>query len=314
MKEKLLAPEPPLQLLPTLVLKLGVKEALILQQLHFRLLGSTFKKDGHIWYRHTYMEWQKQFPFYAERTISRAFLGLEDDNIIVSTTTYNPVKNMKTKWYRIDYEELYRVLEIDYDPFSGTVGHFNYKQRYEQYLESQAEKTRKSKESTDGLSSSHSNDRQKVVQNTKGTPITGQTVFELDDKEGPSIKIELKKERNKNSNVEKNLDAVAEIINYLNQKTDRNYRVDNRSTQRYIKARLKEKYNLDDFKAVIDFKVKQWLHDPKMKSYLRPSTLFNPSNFENYLIEAREHQSKPKTKKREIKPITLDFNLGEEDE
>lgn len=62
---------------------------------------------------------------------------------------------------------------------------------------------------------------------------------------------------------------------------------------------------------MINVKVKQWLHDPKMKTFLRPSTLFSSTNFENYLIESKENH--PTAKKSEIKPIVLDFTLGEED-
>lgn len=289
MKEKLLIPESPLQTLPTLAVKLGVKEAMILQQLHYRLLNSPYKKDGYTWYRHTYMNWHKQFPFYSEKTISRGFLSLEKERIIISTHVYNPAKVMKTKWYRIDYEELYRQLGMQYDPISETlVGGVH-------------------TEISHAIVSQ--NDSSK---NTKDSTIVGQFVPELEDKEVPYIKEEFKEElKKKNNIVEKNLDVVAEVIEYLNKKTNRNYRIDNQSTQRFINARLKEGYKLEDFKDVINVTVKQWLHDPKMKTYLRPSTLFSPTNFENYLIESKENR-RP-VKRREIKPIELDFTLGEEE-
>ena len=51
-----------------------------------------------------------------------------------------------------------------------------------------------------------------------------------------------------------------------------------------INARLKEGHTLEDFKAVIDKKTKQWLNDEKMSSYLRPMTLFG-TKFESYLNE-----------------------------
>src|SRR5690606_20402060 len=65
--------------------------------------------------------WHKQFPFYSEKTISRGFLNLEKKRIIISSQVYNPAKVMKTKWYRIDYEELYRQLGMQYDPISETL-------------------------------------------------------------------------------------------------------------------------------------------------------------------------------------------------
>ena len=58
-----------------------------------------------------------------------------------------------------------------------------------------------------------------------------------------------------------------------------------------MKARYREGYKLDDFKKVIDLKVKEWLNDPHWHKYLRPSTLFNATNFENYLEETRDEKS-----------------------
>lgn len=303
MREKLLVPEAPLQTLPTLVVKLGLKEALILQQLHYRLLNSPYKRNGHTWYRHTYADWQKQFPFYSERTISRAFLNLEHEHIIISTHEYNPAKNMKTKWYRIDYEKLYHFLDIQYDPISQTI--ISFKPKIE------ATFTEDPYFNEDSVLP-HEIERQIDTScNTKDSTISEQFVIHIDDKNMPSIKEEFKEEINKKTIVEKNLDVVAEVINYLNQKTNRNYRINNKSTRRFINARLKDGYKLEDLKKVIDFKVQQWLHNPKMKTFLRPSTLFSPTNFENYVVESQEQPVK--RKKHEQKPVELNYTLGEEE-
>ena len=77
-------------------------------------------------------------------------------------------------------------------------------------------------------------------------------------------------------------DDAGEIISYLNAKTKSSYRnVD--SNSRMIVARLKEGATVDQVKAVIDAKVAQWGKDPKMSEYLRPSTLFNATKFNDYL-------------------------------
>ncbi|MGS0842976.1 conserved phage C-terminal domain-containing protein [Streptococcus dysgalactiae] len=70
-------------------------------------------------------------------------------------------------------------------------------------------------------------------------------------------------------------------IAYLNQKTNSNYKfVD--SNINLVKARLNNGYSLDDFKVVVDKKCGEW-GNSEMAKYLRPSTLFNASKFENYL-------------------------------
>ena len=79
-------------------------------------------------------------------------------------------------------------------------------------------------------------------------------------------------------------DACLEIINYLNLKTNKNFKPNAKATQDFIKARLKDGYSIDDFKKVIDNKCYQWL-GTEQEQYLRPETLFRPSHFESYLNE-----------------------------
>ena len=74
-------------------------------------------------------------------------------------------------------------------------------------------------------------------------------------------------------------------ILYLNEKTKGHFDPKNKSNQDLVRARHNEGRTLEQFKAVIDKKVTQWLNDEKMMKYLRPSTLFSRTNFENYLNE-----------------------------
>ena len=87
-------------------------------------------------------------------------------------------------------------------------------------------------------------------------------------------------------NVEKDLDTIpyTEIINYLNDKTNKHFRNSTQS-KKLISGRFRDGYKLEDFKKVIDIKTQQWLNDSKMNKYLRPETLFKPSNFDSYLNE-----------------------------
>ncbi|WP_153732792.1 conserved phage C-terminal domain-containing protein [Sporosarcina obsidiansis] len=121
---------------------------------------------------------------------------------------------------------------------------------------------------------------------------------------------ECKNHKNKDI-VEMNLDAVHSVITYLNQKTGKQFKANASATKKSINARLTEGYTIDDFRRVIDLKVSQWLHDPKFRSYLRPSTLFTPTNFENYLNEL------PVTPVRTappaiLRPPVFDFSKGED--
>ena len=85
-------------------------------------------------------------------------------------------------------------------------------------------------------------------------------------------------EHNNKSN---NIDEYKIIINYLNSATSSNYRYQSKATQRLINARLNDGFTVDDFKAVIDKKAKEW-KGTEMAQYLRPETLFG-TKFESYL-------------------------------
>ena len=79
----------------------------------------------------------------------------------------------------------------------------------------------------------------------------------------------------------------SEIINYLNEKADRQFKSTTSKTQSLIRARFNEGWGVDDFKTVIDKKTKEWLGDSKMENFLRPQTLFG-TKFESYLNQNME--------------------------
>ena len=86
-------------------------------------------------------------------------------------------------------------------------------------------------------------------------------------------------------NKEKN-NIYSEVIKYLNEKANTNYRPSTKNTQSFISARLKEGFTVEDFKKVIDVKAKSWV-GTDFEKYLRPATLFG-TKFENYLNEANK--------------------------
>lgn len=88
-------------------------------------------------------------------------------------------------------------------------------------------------------------------------------------------------------------EIYSRVINYLNKKTGKNFKVDTKSTQRLIGLRLKDGFSPEDFKTVIDKKCLSWTDDLKYSHFLRPETLFG-NKFESYLNEL----SKTKIKKQ----------------
>ena len=82
----------------------------------------------------------------------------------------------------------------------------------------------------------------------------------------------------------------SQVIEYLNQKTSKNFKSNSQKTQRLIHARLNEGFSIEDFKKVIDTKTNEWKNDKTMSKYLRPETLFG-TKFEGYLNEVVEYKT-----------------------
>ena len=107
--KSLLLDEYPLLVLPELAVKIGLNEAIILQQIHYWVTQNKAKnnnfKDGYHWVYNTYDQWHENFPFWSVITIKRIFKKLETNQLII-TGNFNKLKIDQTKWYRINYKKL----------------------------------------------------------------------------------------------------------------------------------------------------------------------------------------------------------------
>ena len=91
----------------------------------------------------------------------------------------------------------------------------------------------------------------------------------------------IKTENTKTENNNNELLICKEVISYLNLKAKKNFKVDTASHQKFIKARLKEGYVLEDFKKVVNIMVAKW-KGTEYEQYLQPQTLFG-NKMDNYL-------------------------------
>lgn len=119
---KLLIDEPPLQVLPSLAIAIGLNEAIFLQQLHYWLTPTSrykphyreYKNVSRPWIYNTYHTkkdeketgWQANFPFWSVRTIKRIVSSLKEKELIIVTDQFNTVSSNRTLWYTIDYDKL----------------------------------------------------------------------------------------------------------------------------------------------------------------------------------------------------------------
>ena len=111
----------------------------------------------------------------------------------------------------------------------------------------------------------------------------------------------IKTENTKTENNNNKLSICKEVISYLNLKAKKNFKIDTASHQKFIKARLKEGYVLEDFKKVVDVMVAKW-KGTEYEQYLQPQTLFG-NKMDNYL-------NQPMPKRSTILTSTVDERLG----
>ncbi|MHC0037924.1 conserved phage C-terminal domain-containing protein [Pseudoneobacillus sp. C159] len=230
---KLLISESPIMILPSLAVRIGVNEAVVMQQVHYWLVKSSHVKEGRTWIYNTYKDWQEQLPFWSESTIKRAVKSLEEKGLLM-TANWNKAKLDNTKWYSIDYQKLATF------------------------------------ENANSLTADQTSVQPDLANRTNWNATES------------NLTTPIPENTSENSTEKKNPVPFEEIIDYLNAKTQSNYKAKSKKTQELIVARWNEGFMLEDFKKVIDLKTEEWLDDPYWNKFLRPQTLFGPK-FEAYV-------------------------------
>ncbi|HFK5399660.1 TPA: hypothetical protein ACG0Z8_005000, partial [Escherichia coli] len=100
----LLFAERPLVINTQLAMKIGLNEAIVLQQLHYWLrdTNSGMECDGVRWIYNTTEQWLAQFPFWSESTLKRAFASLKTLGLL-RCEKLNKSKRDMTNFYTINY-------------------------------------------------------------------------------------------------------------------------------------------------------------------------------------------------------------------
>lgn len=95
---------------PTLGKVFEVCGALIIQQVHFWSLDTTKARvNGFRWVYNTYDEWAEQLEVFSVSTIRNKIKELERMGVLV-VGVFNKKGYDRTRWYRIDYEKLTKIL------------------------------------------------------------------------------------------------------------------------------------------------------------------------------------------------------------
>lgn len=91
--------------------------------------------------------------------------------------------------------------------------------------------------------------------------------------------------------------TAEELLEHLNKVANRNYRPI-KTNLNLIKRLFKLGYTAEDIRKVIELKTMEWRNNEIMAGYIRPSTLFRESNFEEYINFANTLEQSPELKKK----------------
>ncbi len=106
------------------------------------------------------------------------------------------------------------------------------------------------------------------------------------------------------------MDLVFQVVTYLNEKTEQAFQPGGEKTKSLILARHHaDKWNLEDFKTVIDHKKSEWFVKDNLRQYLRPSTLFAAGHAEEYLQAAKLWKKKPVATSPVVVPLFRQENF-----
>lgn len=86
---------------------------------------------------------------------------------------------------------------------------------------------------------------------------------------------------NATTSEKENATKIKEIVSDLNNVMDSSYKHSTSKTRKMLKARLKEGFDVEDFKIVHRKMLRKWGSDEKMCRFLRPITLYS-NKFESY--------------------------------
>jgi uncharacterized phage protein (TIGR02220 family) len=248
----------PLVISPVLASRIGLNEAIVLQQICYWLEDTTagVDHDGRRWVYNSINAWNEQFPWWTGKTIQRTVSSLKKMGLIY-VEQLKKKQHDQTNYYAINYES---PLLADTDNLSLS--------RKTNCPNPKGQPVPMEK---DNLSPSIGSTCPSLTENT--TEITTESTT------GTSCQVAAQPDRD----VELT-DHAKKVLAHLNMTTGAKFQVCKSSLEN-IRARLVEGYELNELLLVVDYKNAHW-QNTEQAQYLRPATLFIPKNFPGYLQSA----------------------------
>ena len=266
----LLLPSRPLIVLSDLAERIGLNEAIVLQQIQYWLTetNSGIEHEGRRWVYNSIREWHKQFKFWNEKTVSRTFTSLEKQGLITGEKLSKD-KRDQTKYYAINYD--HAALD-DAEIINNSIG-TKCPTPLGQNVQMQKDKVTSCNgtKSGDSIGTNCPNVLTEIT--TKSTQEITSDKNTLGSSAAPTDpEVEI-------------TDKAIQVLKHLSQVTASRYQ-NCKSSLENIRGRLRDGFTTDELILVVDFSVERWGSNLDMAPNLNPTTLFHPGKFPTYLSSA----------------------------
>ncbi|WP_312546363.1 conserved phage C-terminal domain-containing protein [Pantoea eucalypti] len=248
----------PLVISPMLALRIGINEAIVLQQICYWLEDTTsgIEYDGKRWVYNSINAWNEQFPWWTAKTIQRTVSSLKKMGLIY-VEQLKKSQHDQTNYYAINYAS---PLLADTDNLSLSRETIC-PNRKGQFVPMDKDKLSQS------IGSNCPNVTEITTENT--TEITATPSCQVAPQPDDEWSL---------------VNRSREVLRHLNKITGAKH-TEAQSSMGHIKSRLKDAFTVEELCLVVDYKHAHW-EGTEEYQYMRPKTLFIPGNLPGYLQSA----------------------------
>ncbi|MBD9551583.1 conserved phage C-terminal domain-containing protein [Pantoea sp. PNT01] len=250
----------PLVISPMLALRIGINEAIVLQQICYWLEDTTsgIEYDGKRWVYNSINAWNEQFPWWTAKTIQRTVSSLKKMGLIY-VEQLKKSQHDQTNYYAINYAS---PLLADTDNLSLS------RETICPNRKGQSVPMDKDKLSQ-SIGSNCPNVTEITTENTTEITTTPSCQVAAQPDDEWSI-----------------VNRSREVLRHLNKVTGAKH-TEAQSSMGHIKSRLKDGFTVEELCLVVDYKHAHW-EGTEEYQYMRPKTLFIPGNLPGYLQSANK--------------------------
>ncbi|MBW1251979.1 conserved phage C-terminal domain-containing protein [Pantoea allii] len=249
----------PLVVSPELASRIGLNEAIVLQQICYWLEDTTsgVEYDGKRWVYNTIEEWTEQFPFWSEKTVKRALTSLKSRGLIY-VEQLKKTQHDRTNYYAINHAN---PLLTDGDKLTPSTRSVCPARKGQSVPMDKANMS-------PSIGSTCPDLTENTTENT--TEITGKDSCQVSAKPDSDCS-----------------EDAFRVLEHLNRAAGLRYQK-SKSSLGPIRGRLSEDFSADELILTVDYTIAKWSEDPKMSEFVRPETIFRPGKFPGYLSSAQK--------------------------